>query len=169
MVGPDRISSQHEAQSPSSAGKASGTVGDLKDAALEHGKTLLEGAKQQATSFVDRYKDDAAQTVSDLASTLRHSGKGFEERPNIQAFVHTAADGLEQLATGLRDRSFAELYGEAEGYARRSPLIVGAAALAAGFVLARFIKSSSDGMQEAAATSRAARAVQAKRSPAKNG
>lgn len=169
MVGPDRISSQHGVQSTSSAGEVSGGVGEIKDAALKHGKSLIEGAKQQATSFVDRHKDDAAQTVSDLASSLRESGKGFKERPNIQAFVHTAADGLEQLATGLRDRSFAELYGEAEGYARRSPLIVGAAALAAGFVLARFIKSSSDGMQEAAAKSRAARAAQAKRSPAKNG
>jgi hypothetical protein len=169
MVDPGRISSEHEAKHSSALGEVSGSLSDLKDAATEHGKTLLEGAKQQATSLVDRQKDNAALTVFEFASSLRETGKGFEERPNIQAFVHTAADGLEKLATGLQDRSFVDLYGEAEDYARRSPLIVGAAALGAGFLLARFIKSSSAGLQEAAAASQATRADRPKNSTMKNG
>lgn len=138
-------------------------AGDLKSAAVEQGKQLLESAREQATSFADQRKNDAAQSVSDLASSLRETGKSFDERPNIAAFVGSAADGLEQLASGLRDRSFADIYADVEDYARRSPVTVGLAAAAAGFLLARFIKSSADELAEAGAANRAARAAAARR------
>ncbi|WP_375459385.1 hypothetical protein [uncultured Enterovirga sp.] len=128
------------------------TAGDVKTAAVEQGRQIYEAAKEQATGFVDQRKNDAAQSVADLASSLRESGKGFEERPNIQAFVGTAADGLEQLATGLRERSFADIYADVEDYARRSPATVGAVAVISGFLLARFIKSSAEGMSQSHAT-----------------
>lgn len=122
---------------------------DLAGAALDQGRHLLGTAREQATSFADRRKDDAAQSVADLATSLRSTGDAFEGRQNIQAFVGSAADGLEQLANSIRDRSFIELYGEAERYARDRPVAVGAVTLVAGFLLARFIKSSAEGMTEA--------------------
>ncbi len=137
------------------AAEMKGAAVDLKTAAVEQGRQMFESAKSQATGFADQRKDDAAQSVSDLASSLRETGKTFGERPNIQAFVGSAADGLDQLATGLRERSFAEIYGEVEGYARRSPVMVGAVAAVAGFLLARFIKSSSDELAQANVTARA--------------
>lgn len=145
------------------ASEAKAVAGDLRSAAIEQGRQLYEGAKLQATSYADERKNEAASSVSDIASSLRETGKGFGERPNIQAFVDNAADGLEQLASGLRERSFAELYGEAESYARRSPALVGVAAAAAGFLLARFIKSSADELSEASQAARAARASAASR------
>jgi vacuolar-type H+-ATPase subunit H len=144
---------------------AKGIAGDLKTAAVERGRDLLEGARQQATSFADQRKNDAAKSVSDIASSLRETGKTFEERPNIQALVGSAADGLEQLATGLRESSFADLYGEAEAYARRSPVVVGAVAAAAGFLLARFIKSSADELSASAAATRSQTRAPAARRP----
>ena len=141
------------------ADKATGAVQDAADlataasglasTAIEQGKTLISSARGQATGFADARKDDAAQTVEDLANSLRGTGEQFDGRPNIQAFVGSAADGLDQLASTIRDRSFAELYGEFEGYARARPVMVGAAAVATGFLLARFIKSSAENMSEA--------------------
>ena len=139
-------------------------AGDLKTAAVDQGRQLFEGARQQATSYADARKNDAADSVSGIAASLRETGRTFGERPNIQAFVGNAADGLDQLASGLRERSFAELYGEAEAYARRSPLVVGAVAVAAGFLLARFIKSSADEMSDSSAAMRTA--ARARRAPA---
>lgn len=136
------------------AGDVKGAAGDFKAAAIGQTRELYETARQQATTFADRRKDEAAQSVSDLAASLRQTGKAFEERPNIHGFVGSAADGLEQLATGLRDRSFADIYGDVEAYARRSPATVGAVAVVAGFLLARFIKSSADSLSEASAASR---------------
>ena len=130
------------------AGIATSLVSDIAGTAVEQGRNLLDSAKGQATSFVDERKNGAAQSIADLASTLRDSGNTFEDRPSIQAFVGSAADGLEQLAGGLRDRSFAELYSEVESFARRQPVTVGAAAALAGFFLARFIKSSAEEMAE---------------------
>lgn len=124
---------------------------ELKDAAWEQGRTMFDGARRQAASYADDRKNEAAESVSGLAASLRETGQSFGERPNLRSFVDGAADGLEQLADGLRERSFTELYGEAEAYARRSPLVVGAVAAAAGFLLARFIKSSADDLSEAAA------------------
>lgn len=131
---------------------------DLRSAAAEQGRQFFQGAKDQATGFADRQKNEAAQSVADIATGLRETGRSFGERPNIRAFVESAADGLDQLADGLRERSFADLYGEAEAYARRSPVVVGAVALAAGFLLGRFIKASADDLSEASAAHRAARA-----------
>lgn len=132
-----------------------GAADDLKSAAAEHGRNLLETAKAGATTFADQRKNDAAKSVSDIASSIRGTGQGFEDRPNIKAFVDSAADGLESFADGLRERSFADIYGDIEGYARRSPMTVGALAAVAGFFLARFIKSSSDELSGQAELSRA--------------
>jgi hypothetical protein len=136
-------------------GIATGLAGDLADAAKEQGKNLLESAKGQATTFADQRKDNAAQSIAEIASSLRETGGGFEDRPSIKAFVGTAADGLDQLADGIRDRSFAEIYADMESFARRQPVTVGAAAVLAGFLLARFIKSSSEELSEASSAARA--------------
>jgi len=132
-----------------------GAATDLAGAALEQGRNLLGTAREQATGLADRQKDQAAQSIVDLATSLRSTGETFDGRPNIQAFVGSAADGLESLAGSIRDRSFLELYGEAERFARERPVAVGAGALVAGFLLARFIKSSAEGLSQAGA--RAAR------------
>jgi len=142
-----------------SAGHAAKEPGDLKSiatdvaseiasTALEQSRGLLDAAKGSATSFVDGRKDTAAQSIADLASSLRETGNSFEEQPSLKAFVGTAADGLEQIATGIRDRSFAEIYADVETMARRQPLTFGAGAAIAGFLLARFIKSSAEELSE---------------------
>lgn len=134
------------------AGMATSFASDLAGSAVDHGRQLYETAKDQAAGYADDRKSGAAQSIADLATSLRDSGGTFEDRPGIQAFVGSAADGLDQLATGLRERSFAELYAEVETFARRQPVTVAAAAALAGFVLARFIKSSSEEMSQANAS-----------------
>jgi hypothetical protein len=138
-----------------------GAATDLAGVALEQGRNLLGTAREQATGFADRQKDQAAQSVTDLATSLRSTGDTFDGRPNIQAFVGSAADGLEALADSIRERSFLELYGEAERFARERPVAVGAGAVVAGFLLARFIKSSAEGLS--AAGNRAAAQTPARR------
>ena len=77
-------------------------VGGIAGAAMERGRTLLgstlDSAKDQATSYVDQRKDEAAQVVADLATSLRDACREFDDRPNIRGFVDSAAGGLEQLA-----------------------------------------------------------------------
>jgi hypothetical protein len=129
-------------------------VSGLAEAATERGRTFVQSAMGQATDYVDRRKGDAAQSVEDIAGSLRESARAFDDRPNIKAFVDVAADGLEQLADSIRGRDFSDIYADIEEAARRRPVALAAVTTAAGFMLARFLKSSS---QDAAMNARAGR------------
>ena len=137
---------------------ASEVASEIAHTAAEQSRGLLQAARGTATGFVDQRKDTAAQSIADLASSLRETGNTFEEQPSLKAFVGSAADGLDQLATGLKERSFADIYADVEAMARRQPITFGAGAAIAGFLLARFIKSSADELSEANAARAQARA-----------
>jgi ElaB/YqjD/DUF883 family membrane-anchored ribosome-binding protein len=122
-------------------------VGEIAGAAVERGRHFLDSAREQATHYVDRRKDDVAQSVADFATSLRESTTSFEDRPNIRAFVDSAAEGLDQLADTIRQRSFADIFNEAEDIVRQRPAAVAAVTVAIGFLAARFIKSSSEGLR----------------------
>jgi len=124
-----------------------GDVSEIAGVAVERGRHFLDAARDQATVYVDRRKDDMAQSVADFASSLRESTASFEDRPNIRALVDSAAEGLDQLAGSIRQRSFAEIFNEAEGVVRERPAVVAAVSVALGFLAARFIKSSAEGLR----------------------
>src|SRR3712207_9519457 len=86
-----------------------GDVNDIAGAAVERGRYFIDAAREQATDYAGRRKDDIAQSVADFATSLRESTASFEERPNIRAVVDSAAEGLEQLAESIRERSFADI------------------------------------------------------------
>jgi ABC-type transporter Mla subunit MlaD len=122
-------------------------VTEIAGVAVERGRQFIDTARTQATDYVDRRKNDAAQSVTELATSLREATRAFEDRPNIRAFAESAADGLDQLADTIRARSFAEIFDELEMMVRRRPLAVGAASMVAGFLVARIIKSSAEGLR----------------------
>jgi hypothetical protein len=123
-------------------------VGGIAEAAVSQGRHFIESAKDHATDYAVKRKADVAQSVADLATSLRDSTRTFEERPNIQAVVDSAAEGLEHLAGTIRDRSFTEIFSDVEDVVRRRPATFGIAALAVGFVAARFIKSTSEDIRD---------------------
>ena len=122
-------------------------VGGIAEAAIQQGRNVLDSARDQATGYVDRRKDDVAQSVTDFASSLREATNTFDDRPNIRAFVDSAAEGLDQLAGSIRERSFAEIFNEVEDVVRQRPAAVAAVTVAIGFLTARFIKSSAEGLR----------------------
>jgi hypothetical protein len=117
---------------------------DIADAAIKRGRHFMDAARDQATGYVDRRKNDVAQSVADFATSLRDSTASFDDRPNIRAFVDSAAEGLDQLADSIRQRSFADIYEDIEDVMRRRPAAVAAVTVAVGFLAARFIKASSE-------------------------
>jgi hypothetical protein len=118
-------------------------VGDMAGAAMEQGRHIFDSAREQATGYVDQRKDHLAQSVVDLANTLRQSGGSFDQ-PSIRAVVESAAGGLEQLAENLRARSFGDMVDNVETMVRRRPAVAAVATMAAGFLLARFVKASTE-------------------------
>ena len=117
-------------------------VEDTLGVAAERGKGFAAAARSHAVSFAEGRKSEAARSVSDIAGSLRDSGRTFDDRPNVKAFFDSAAEGLDDLAGTIENRSFGEFYEHAEAFARRSPVTVAVAPFAAGLLLARFVKSS---------------------------
>ena len=124
-----------------------GDVGEMTGAAMEQGRHILDSAREQATGYVDQRKDTVAQAMVDLANTIRESGSAFEDRPSIHAVVESAAGGLEQLADNIKAQSVADIFGSVEEMVRRRPAAAAVATMAAGFLLARFVKASSEGLR----------------------
>jgi ElaB/YqjD/DUF883 family membrane-anchored ribosome-binding protein len=122
-------------------------VSDIADAAVERGRHFIDAAREQATDYASRRKDNVAQSVADFASSLRGSTASFDERPNIRAVVDSAAEGLEQLADTIRERSFADIFNDFEEVVRRRPATVAAVSVALGFLTARFIKSTAEDLR----------------------
>lgn len=120
-----------------------GDVEGIADVAVERGRGFVDAARSQATSYVEQRKSDAARSVTDLAKSVRDSSRTFDDKPNIRAFFDSAADGLEHLGSSIEKRSFSEFYEDAEAFARRAPVAVAVATFVTGFVVARFIKSTS--------------------------
>lgn len=140
------VASESSASDPSGAdwNGLKDDVGGLAEAAVERGWGFVDSARTQALDYADRRKEEAAASVGGFAQAVRQSGEAFGEIPNIQAVLDSAADGLDQLSSSIRDRSFIELYEEAESFARRSPLAVAAVGSVAGLLIARLLKASAE-------------------------
>jgi hypothetical protein len=123
-------------------------VGDIAGTVVQRGRHFLDSAREQAAGYVDHRKDNVAQSVSDLAHSLRESTSSFDDRPNIRAFVDSAAEGLDQLADSIRERSFSDIFNDVEDVMRERPAVVAAVSVAVGFLTARFIKSSAEGLRQ---------------------
>ncbi|WP_372424604.1 hypothetical protein [Salinarimonas chemoclinalis] len=128
--------------------EASDAARDTAEEAREAGYAFVSGARDRATDYLERRKESAVQSIDDVAHTLRESSETFDDRPNLRLFVDSAADGLENLAEEIRDRSFIEVYADVEQLARRRPALFATAAGVAGFMLARFLKSSAEEVEE---------------------
>ena len=128
-------------------------VGELAETAMEQGRHIFDSAREQATGYVDQRKDQLAQSVADLANTLRESGGGFDQ-PSIRAIVESAAGGLEQVAENIRARSFGDMVDNVETMVRRRPAVAAVATMTVGFLLARFVKASSEAARSAGRSSR---------------
>lgn len=122
-------------------------MGDMAGAAVERGRFFIESAREQASDYAGRRKDDIAQSVADFATSLRDSTHTFDERPNIRAVVDSAADGLEQLADSIRERTFSDIFNDFEEVVRQRPATVAAVSVAVGFLAARFLKSTAEDLR----------------------
>jgi hypothetical protein len=123
-------------------------VGQIAGVAAERGRHFLDSAREQATVYVDHRKDAVAESVADLATSLREATSSFQDRPNIRAFVDSAAEGLDQFASSIRERSFADIFNQMEDVVRERPAVVAAVSVALGFLTARFIKASAEGLRQ---------------------
>lgn len=96
-------------------------------------------AARSASAKLDEKKDSAASGIEGFAQALRKAGS---EGDGAGRFADMAADCLQDVSQSLRNKNLNTLVADAESLARRQPVVFFGAAMVAGFVALRFLKSS---------------------------
>jgi hypothetical protein len=103
-------------------------------------------AKEKGRSMFEQQKDSAAEQVSSVAHAFRSTADHLQGdgQAQVARYVGLVADQMESFGGRLREKDLDSLIHDAQNLARRSPGAVFAGTVVAGFLLARFLKSSSD-------------------------
>jgi hypothetical protein len=119
------------------AGMSTDPLQDAKQAAREQAGAVWNDTKETARSLLGEQQRAAAGGLGELATALRKAARDMDGAGNS-----TAADGLEHFSGTLRARDLNGLLHDVESFARRQPVAFVGAAVAVGFLAARFLKSS---------------------------
>jgi hypothetical protein len=112
---------------------------------------VTEQAKQTATSQVAVRKDQAAQGLSAVSSSMRQMGDNLRQNDQTSSYaqyVDQAAQQVERFSGYLQHHDAREIMTDAEDWARRNPALVLGGAFALGLLASRFLKSGMGGQSQ---------------------
>jgi hypothetical protein len=113
----------------------------IEDAA----RVVTEQARETARSLFEGRRRAAAAKLVGISAGLRESARTLERREDGRAvapLVQRAADALDRMGATLEREDARSLFSQAEDFARRNPAAFFAGVAAAGFAVARFLRSS---------------------------
>lgn len=120
-----------------------------KETTKEKAKEAYSQVAEKATTQIEEQKTNLAHGLTSIADSVRQfSGnlREADEETPIAAFTakygETLAQQVEGVSSYLEEKDLNEMVRDVESYARRNPAIFIGAALATGFLLARFLRSS---------------------------
>jgi hypothetical protein len=156
QTNPERGQSAGDDLAQSTADQARAAKRETTEEVTRDARKMAHQVKEQASSTAVRQKDAAAQQMGGWAQALRAASDDLRNRRQEIAagYVGQAADGLERASGTMRTRDVDDLIGTVEDFARRQPVAFLGGAVAAGFGLARFMRSSADRRRSSAASIR---------------
>lgn len=115
--------------------------------AAERGKAQAQAVwndtKASMRSALNETQHSAAADIHDFAAALRNAARSLDRRGPAVRVAEQAAESLERLSGKLRSKDFDGLVHDVEAFARSQPAVFLGMAVAAGFLAARFLKTSS--------------------------
>lgn len=131
-------------QDPSPPRKA--PAEEAKQAAKEQAGAVWNDAKETARSTITDQQHRAASGLGDFAGVLRNAARQLEgeKHASVGRLAESAADSLERLSGTLRAKDLNAMVRDAENFARNQPVAFLGAAVVAGFLAVRFLKSSQE-------------------------
>jgi uncharacterized protein YjbJ (UPF0337 family) len=124
----------------------SGVVKDAVGEAKSAASGVVSTATEEAQGTVEEQKTRAADRIESVAGALRQTGAQLEAQDQgaIAQYTDAAAEQLERFSDFLQNRNATELLQEVDRFARRQPELFVAGALAGGFLIGRFLKSTNE-------------------------
>ncbi len=126
-------------------------TGQVADQVKQSASDVTEQAKQTATSQIATRKDQAAQGLSAVSSSVRQMGDNLrqnEQTSGYAQYVNQAADQVDRFSGYLQNREPRQIMSDAENWARRNPALVLGGAFALGLLASRFLKSGMGGQSQ---------------------
>jgi hypothetical protein len=130
------------------------TSADLATDLKQTAQSAQRAAKEQASEFAthvghelnhsaEEQKVRGAEAIQGFARAINSAAGELEgQSPMVARYVRDAAQQVETLSGNLRSKSVTDLMQEASNLARSQPMLFIAGAVASGFALSRFLKSS---------------------------
>lgn len=147
--------------------RMSAAATEVQSAVRQQAESLKRDAQDRSKEFLEDKKNFAAGELSDVAEALRSGASSLRQKEHDQAgrYVNLAADSIEQFADLLRQKDVVRLAQDAGEMARRQPGVFLGGAVAAGFLLSRFLKASAQREHESDEHAHLGEDPQARRSP----
>jgi ElaB/YqjD/DUF883 family membrane-anchored ribosome-binding protein len=103
--------------------------------------------RERATAQLSTQKDRASDGLGTIAQAVRQTTDRLrsEQHETLAGYVEQAAEQIERLSNGLREKPVGELLQDAQQFARRQPALFIGGSFAVGLLAARFLKSSGEG------------------------
>ncbi|HET6726337.1 MAG TPA: hypothetical protein VFH85_10080 [Gammaproteobacteria bacterium] len=126
----------------------SAAVGDdasrVKEQAKQTTREAVDDVRRQATETAERQKYAAAEQADSVAGAFRDTADQLDRRDQgwLAEIARRCADGADRIAGEMRGKDLSELIERTQVFARERPATFLAGAVAAGFLLTRFVKSS---------------------------
>lgn len=134
-----------EGESSKTFGQTS-TGSEKKEQIKDYVREQAGMAKEQAKSMLSRTGTQVAGTLDDVCVALHDMASRLDEENHklVGGYVHSAAEQLDRASSALRNNDVDVIIDRAEQQIRRSPALFLGGAIALGFLMGRFVKSSGE-------------------------
>ena len=127
------------------AESASNLAGQASDFASKAASALASEAQNKASGMMQQQIEMGADYVRMVSQTAHTAARDLEDKaPELARLVHDVADRADSFANDLKRRTANEMLDVAWDFARSNPRMFLGGAIAAGFLLTRFAKSSAE-------------------------
>jgi HPt (histidine-containing phosphotransfer) domain-containing protein len=104
-----------------------------------------EQAKSRAHDFAEQQKSAGAEQISGVGHAMEAAADELHgQMPLAAGYIEDVAKQLGTMASALRERNVDDMLSDVAGFARKQPGLFFAGAVATGFALSRFAKSSAN-------------------------
>lgn len=121
------------------------TFSSAAEQAQKQAGAAAERVKSKARDIAEQQKSAGADQIGGVADAMETAAVELgRQMPLAAGYVKDVAKQLDAVASALRERSVDDMLGNAADFARKQPVLFFAGAMAAGFALSRFAKSSAN-------------------------
>jgi len=106
------------------------------------GGQAFDDARAMVRNMAEQQKHKVASRLGCVAQALHETAKNLQKQnATVGRYADLAAERVDRVTQALKDRAVEKLVEDAEDFARSQPMLFIGGAMAAGFLLARVVRS----------------------------